>query len=64
MREEYRSYVYHAPEEVFEQERPFGPFGTWPLLSHYATLGIYHIATHQGEIAALIGLEDGKGQVL
>tara|TARA_B110000263_G_scaffold234063_1_gene231431 strand:- start:1010 stop:1534 length:525 start_codon:yes stop_codon:yes gene_type:complete len=64
VREEYRNYVMNAPEKVFEQERPFGPFGTRPLLSHYATLGIYHIATHQGEIAALIGLEDGKGQVL
>jgi hypothetical protein len=64
VREEYRNYVMNAPEKVFEQERPFGPFGTKPLLSHYATLGIYHIATHQGEIAALIGLEDGKGQVI
>ena len=64
VREEYRNYIRSAPDEVFEKESFFGPFGNWPLLAHYATLGIYHISTHQGEIAALIGLEDGRGQVL
>jgi|GEM_PF-1314076 hypothetical protein len=64
VREEYRSYVASAPEEIMEKLMDFGPLGNRPLLSHYTALGTYHIASHQGEIAALMGLEEEQGQVL
>ena len=64
VREEYRNYVTSAPEEVMEQIMDFGPLGNRPLLSHYASLGTFHISSHQGEIAALMGLEDEQGQIL
>ena len=56
-------YLESAPDEDLMDEVPFGP-QPQPKLWVFGTLGVWHIATHQGEIAALMGLEGLKGQML
>ena len=56
-------YLESAPEEDLQAEAPFGR-QPQPKLWVFGTLGVWHIASHQGEIAALMGLENLKGQML
>ena len=56
-------YLESAPEEALMAEVPFGP-QPQPKLWVFGMLGVWHIASHQGEIAALMGLENLKGQML
>ncbi len=56
-------YLESAPEEDLMAEVPFGP-QPQPKLWVFGMLGVWHIASHQGEIAALMGLENLKGQML
>ncbi len=56
-------YLESASDEELQAEVPFGP-QPQPKLWVFGTLGVWHIASHQGEIAALMGLENLKGQML
>ncbi|MDE2670334.1 MAG: DinB family protein [Chloroflexota bacterium] len=56
-------YLESASDEDLLAEVPFGP-NPRSKLSVFATLGVWHVASHQGEIAALMGLEGEKGQML
>lgn len=56
-------YLESAPEDDLQAEMPFGPEPRTKLWV-IGTLGIWHIASHQGEIAALMGLENVQGQML
>ncbi len=55
-------YLASAPEEDLLSEVDFGQ--KRPKLWVFGTLGVWHVATHQGEIAALLGLEGLQGQSL
>ncbi len=52
--------IANQPEDVMSREI-VGPFGKTTGFGLLATLGIYHIAEHSGEIAALKGVQDLKG---
>lgn len=54
-------YLESAPDEELQAEVPFGPTPR-PKLWVFGTLGVWHVASHQGEIAALMGLEGVQGQ--
>ena len=56
-------YLESASDEELEAEVPFGPTPR-PKLWVFGTLGVWHVSSHQGEIAALMGLEGEKGQNL
>ncbi len=56
-------YLESAPDEDLQAEMPFGPTPRTKLWV-FGTLGVWHVATHQGEIAALMGLEGVQGQTL
>lgn len=56
-------YLEAAPDEDLQAEMPFGPTPRTKLWV-FGTLGVWHVATHQGEIAALMGLEGVQGQTL
>lgn len=56
-------YLESASDEDLQTEIPFGPTPRSKLWV-FGTLGVWHVATHQGEIAALMGLEGEKGQML
>ena len=56
-------YLESASDEDLEAEVPFGPTPR-PKLWVFGTLGIWHVSSHQGEIAALMGLEGEQGQNL
>lgn len=56
-------YLESAPDEELEAEVPFGPTPRAKLWV-FGTLGVWHVSSHQGEIAALLGLEGLKGQSL
>tara|TARA_Y100000588_G_scaffold245155_1_gene259431 strand:+ start:2679 stop:3194 length:516 start_codon:yes stop_codon:yes gene_type:complete len=55
-------YLEAASEEELQAEVPFGP-KLQTKLWMFGTLGVWHIASHQGEIAALMGLEGLQGQM-
>jgi hypothetical protein len=38
-----------------------GPFGKTTMFDFLATLGLYHLGEHSGEIAAIKGVQDMKG---
>ena len=56
-------YLESAPEEELQAEVPFGPTPRTKLWV-FGTLGVWHVASHQGEIAALMGIEGVQGQSL
>jgi len=56
-------YLESASDEDLETEIPFGPTPR-PKLWVFGTLGVWHVSSHQGEIAALMGLEGEQGQTL
>ena len=56
-------YLESADEDDLQSEIPFGPTPR-PKLWVFGTLGVWHVASHQGEIAALMGLENVQGQTL
>lgn len=56
-------YIATASEEELQAEVPFGPQPQTKLWV-FGTLCVWHIASHQGEIAALMGLEGLQGQML
>ena len=56
-------YLESADEDDLQTEIPFGPTPQ-PKLWVFGTLGVWHVASHQGEIAALMGLEGLQGQTL
>ena len=56
-------YLESAPEEELQAEVPFGPTPRAKLWV-FGTLGVWHVSSHQGEIAALMGLEGVQGQSL
>lgn len=52
-----------APAEALLEEVSFGPqqrTKAWV----YGTLGVWHVSSHQGELAALLGMEGLQGQML
>lgn len=52
-----------APTEALLEEVSFGPqqrTKAWV----YGTLGVWHVSSHQGEMAALLGMEGLQGQML
>ncbi len=57
------AYLETAPDDDLQQEIPFGPTPQ-PKLWVFGTLGAWHVASHHGEIAALLGLEGLQGQAL
>ena len=61
VRETVDGYLESAPDEELQAEVPFGPTPR-PRLWVFGTLGVWHVASHQGEIAALMGLEGVQGQ--
>ena len=63
MRATVDGYLESAPEEDLQAEVPFGPTPRTKLWV-FGTLGVWHVASHQGEIAALLGLEGLQGQTL
>ncbi len=63
VRAEIDGYLESAPDEDLQAEMPFGPTPRTKLWV-FGTLGVWHVATHQGEIAALMGLEGVQGQTL
>ena len=56
-------YLESADEADLQTEIPFGPTPRTKLWV-FGTLGVWHVASHQGEIAALMGLENVQGQML
>ncbi len=56
-------YLESASDEDLQAEVPFGP-NPRPKIMVFGMLGVWHVASHQGEIAALLGLEGQKGQIL
>ncbi len=63
MRATIDGYLESAPEVELQAEVPFGPQPRTRLWV-FGALGVWHIASHQGEIAALLGLEGVQGQTL
>ncbi len=56
-------YLESAPDEDLQAEVPFGPQPRAKLWV-FGTIGTWHVSSHQGEIAALLGLEGVQGQSL
>lgn len=63
VREAVDGYLAEAPAEALLEEVSFGPRPRAKLWV-FGTLGVWHVATHQGEMAALLGLEGLRGQML
>lgn len=56
-------YLAEAPAEALLEEVSFGPkprTKAWV----FGTLGVWHVSSHQGELAALLGMEGLQGQML
>ena len=56
-------YLESAPEGELQAEVPFGPQPRARLWV-FGAIGVWHVASHQGEIAALLGLEGVQGQLI
>ena len=61
VRDAINAYVAEAPEEQLTRSMSLGPMET-TAIGLIGILGVYHVASHQGEIAALKGLAGLKGQ--